>query len=97
MSVILLPPSEVELQDAIDFYNDQMDGLSEQFYGSFLDTVRYIETGSDMWRRVGENTRRANIKRFPYLVLYVHDHRDILVTCIAHQHRDPQYYVGRIQ
>jgi len=97
MSVILLPPSELELQDAIDFYNDQMNGLGDQFYGSFLDTVRYIEAGPDMWRRVGENTRRANIKRFPYLVLYVHDHRDILVTCIAHQHRDPQYYVGRIQ
>jgi hypothetical protein len=40
MNVILLPPSEVELQDAIDFYNDQMEGLGNQFYGNFLDTVR---------------------------------------------------------
>ena len=96
MSVILLPPSDVELQDAIDFYNDQMNGLGNRFYDSFLDTVRYIESGPDMWRKIGENTRRVNIKRFPYLVLYVQDQGDVLVTCIAHQHRDPQYYSGRV-
>ena len=97
MNVILLPPSEVELQDAIDFYNDQMEGLGRQFYGNFLDTIRYIQARPDMWRRVGKHTRRANIKRFPFFVLYVHDRRDILVTCIAHQHRDPPSYADRIQ
>jgi len=95
MNVILLPPSDTELQDAIDYYNDQMEGLGDRFYQSFLKTIRHIEAGPELWRKVGENTRRINISRFPYLILYVQHHEDILVTCIAHQHRDPPYYMSR--
>jgi toxin ParE1/3/4 len=95
MNVILLPPSDTELQDAIDFYDDQMDGLGDRFYQSFLKTIRHIEAEPELWRKVGENTRRINISRFPYLILYVQHHEDILVTCIAHQHRDPPYYMNR--
>ena len=97
MSVILLPPSEVELQDAIDFYNDQMMGLGDQFYSAFQNTIRYIEVTTTSWRKVGRHTRRVNINRFPFLLLYVYDERDILITCIAHQHRDPEYYTDRIK
>jgi len=97
MSVILLPPADIELQDAIDFYNDQMRGLGDRFYNSFLDTLHYVEGVPDLWRKVGKHTRRANIQRFPHLVLYVQDQKDILVTCIAHQHRDPSYYMGRVR
>ncbi len=96
MRVILLAPSEVELQDAVDFYNDQMAGLGDQFYDSFQNTVRYIKASPTSWRKVGRHTRRVNIGRFPFLLLYVCDGKDILITCIAHQHRDPEYYTDRI-
>lgn len=32
MSVILVPPVTDELQDAIDFYNDQLAGLGDRFF-----------------------------------------------------------------
>jgi toxin ParE1/3/4 len=95
VNMILLPPSDTELQDAIDFYDDQMDGLGRRFYQCFLETVSHIEAGPDLWLKIGENTRRINISRFPYLILYVQHQEDILVTCIAHQHRDPPYYMSR--
>jgi hypothetical protein len=95
VNVILLPPANTELQDAIDYYNDQLAGLGDQFYSSFLDTVHHVEGVPDLWRKVGKHTRRANISRFPYLMLYIQHQQDILVTCIAHQHRDPQYYMSR--
>ena len=95
MNIILIPPADKELEEAIDYYNDQLAGLGEQFYRSFLDTVGYIFQTPDTWRKIGANTRRINIKRFPYLILYVHDEQDILITCIAHQHRKPTYYMGR--
>lgn len=95
MNVILIPPSDKELGEAVDYYNDQLEGLGEQFYSSFLDTVRYISRTPDVWRKVGKHTRRINIKRFPYLILYIFDDPDILITCIAHQHRNPSYYIER--
>ena len=84
MNIILIPPSDKELEEAVDYYNDQMPGLGEQFYNAFLNTVNYIPIAPDAWRKVGSNTRRINIKRFPYLILYVLDGNDILITCIAH-------------
>lgn len=96
MNIILIHPSDKELEEAIDYYNDQLPGLGEQFYSAFLLTVDYISIVPDAWRKVGDNTRRINIKRFPYLILYVFDENDILITCIAHQHRNPVYYLNRI-
>ncbi|MFX0138131.1 MAG: type II toxin-antitoxin system RelE/ParE family toxin [Candidatus Hodarchaeota archaeon] len=96
MNVILIPPADKELDDAIRYYNDQLYGLGDQFYNEFLDTMNLVERTPFGWRKVGENTRRINLKRFPYLVLYVIDEDDILVTCIAHQHRNPRYYIDRI-
>ncbi|PTN38657.1 type II toxin-antitoxin system RelE/ParE family toxin [Desulfonatronum sp. SC1] len=96
MSVLLIPPADQELQDAAIYYNGEVSGLGDQFYASFLDAVDSIAANPEMWRKIGQNTRRCNIKRFPYLVLYVFDSTDILITCIAHQHRNPEYYRIRI-
>ena len=96
MNVLLIPPSDKELEETIGYYNDQMPGLGEQFYDAFQSTVNYINIAPEAWRKVGCNTRRINIKRFPHLILYVLDGEDILITCIAHQHRNPTYYSNRI-
>jgi len=57
MNIILIPPADKELDEAIDYYNDQLAGLGEQFYRSFLDTVGYISQTPDTWRKIGANTR----------------------------------------
>jgi len=95
MSIILLPPAIDELDEAIAYYNDQLPELGNQFYRAFLATTNYISKAPTAWRKIGENTRRINVKRFPYLLLYVVDGDDILITCIAHQHRNPSYYLNK--
>lgn len=96
MNINILPPADVELDDAIDYYNEQHLGLGDSFYQEFIKTIEIISFFPEAWRKVGSNTRRANIKKFPYLILYVVDGQDIFITCIAHQHRDPRYYAERI-
>ena len=96
MNVILLPPADLELQDAIDFYDGHMNGLGDRFYNCFLGTVQHIKSSPELWRKVGVNTRRINISGFPFLVLYIVDQENIFITCVAHQHRDPLYYINRL-
>ncbi len=96
MNIILIPPADKELEEAIDYYNDQMPGLGSQFYNAFLSAIDYISIAPEAWRKVGDNTRKINLKRFPYLILYVLDGNDVLITCIAHQHRNPNYYSNKI-
>ena len=58
MNITLIPPSNKELEEAIDYYNDQMPGLGQRFYNTFLNTVNYISIAPDVWRKVGDNTRK---------------------------------------
>jgi len=51
MNIILIPPADKELEEAINYYNDQLAGLGDQFYTSFLDTVGYIVQTPDAWRK----------------------------------------------
>jgi len=95
MSVVLLPPAGDELDEAIAYYNDQLSGLGGHFYRAFLTAINCISQAPEAWRKVGANTRRINLVRFPYLLLYVVDKEDIIITCIAHQHRNPSYYLDK--
>lgn len=96
MNIILLPPSDKELDEAIEYYNDQQTNLGDSFYEEFIKTTDLISKFPAAWRKAGRHTHKINIKRFPYLVLYVIEGNDVLITCIAHQHRNPTYYVDRI-
>ncbi|MHC4873863.1 MAG: type II toxin-antitoxin system RelE/ParE family toxin [Planctomycetota bacterium] len=96
MKVFLLPPADRELKEAVEFYEDQLIGLGQNFFEEFDKTIQLVCELPYGWRKVGKNTRRINIKRFPYLVLYVIEDDTILVTCISHSHRDPNYYIDKI-
>lgn len=36
MNIILIPPADKELTEAIDYYNDHLEGLGDQFFQSFF-------------------------------------------------------------
>jgi len=40
--------------------------------------------------------RRALVNRFPYGVLYVDDHSELLIVAIMHLHREPGYWESRV-
>ena len=39
MNVVLLPPADAELKEAVDYYNDQIAGLGDEFFRAFLSTT----------------------------------------------------------
>ena len=96
MKVILLPPSDTELEDAINYYNEQQLGLGERFYYEFLKTTELIMNFPEAWQKIGKNTRKIRVKKFPYMILYIVHNKEIFVTCIAHQHRNPEYYADKL-
>lgn len=92
MKFKILKPAELELKEAYDYYESQLEGLGRRFVQAFVDTVQMIDKIPIGWRKVSANTRRINIKGFPYLVLYGIDGEDVIITFICHSHRDPEYY-----
>ena len=96
MKLKFIPPSDQELIDAYNYYEDQLSGLGDQLLNEFNRTIKITIENPTIWNEVGEKTRRALLKRFPFLILYIFEENTIHITCIAHQHRNPDYYIDRI-
>ena len=91
MRVYFISPADKELEDAFQYYEEQMHGLGDKFIEDFLYTVDLITRTPFAWRKISKNTRRINVKRFPYLILYIVEEPNVFITCVAHAHRDPTY------
>lgn len=97
MKLKFISPSDLELIDAYNFYEDQLTGLGDQFLYEFNNTIKIIIEHPTIWIKVGKRTRRALIQRFPFLILYIYEMNTIHITCISHQHRNPEYYIDKIK
>ncbi|MBC8345374.1 MAG: type II toxin-antitoxin system RelE/ParE family toxin [Candidatus Marinimicrobia bacterium] len=96
MNLIFVHPADKEFIDTYHYYEDQLIGLGDQFLNEFNKSIKIIINHPTIWNKVGKRTRRSLIKRFPFLILYVFEKDTIHITCIAHQHRNPDYYIDRM-
>ncbi|MFZ6046890.1 type II toxin-antitoxin system RelE/ParE family toxin [Pseudomonas sp. CR3202] len=95
MSLKLLQAAEIELAEAVAWYEEQAPGLGDAFLIELVRVFRLIEHYPDAWHSLSQNTRRCRLARFPYGVIYAQDGDDLLVLAIAHLHRAPEYWRDR--
>ncbi len=96
MNVRLLPAAQVELEEAIHWYTQQAPGLGDSFLVEFLRTVQLIERHPLGWHPLSNQTRRCRLRRFPYGLIYSLDEQGVLIVAVAHLHRRPAYWQGRM-
>lgn len=96
MNCKFLYPAEIELDEAIKYYNYQLPGLGYRFYQEISSAIERIKIMPEAWTKLGNRTRRYLLKGFPYSLLYVFDEKEILVTAIAHHHRNPKQFIDRL-
>jgi hypothetical protein len=65
MSVILIPPADQELQDAVIYYNGEVSGPGDQLYASFLDAVDIIAANPEMWQKDRTKYKKMQYQAFP--------------------------------
>jgi len=90
-----LAPASIELEEAVKYYDHQLPGLGYRFYQEVAATVERILFMPEAWPKIGEKTRRCMLKGFPYALFYVREEEVILITAVAHLHRDPKRYHDR--
>lgn len=97
MKVRFITPASFELDEAVKYYDHQLPGLGYRFYQEAAATIERVLLMPEAWPKVGEQTRRCMLKGFPYALLYVREKEEILITAVAHLHRDPKRYRDRIE
>lgn len=95
MTVRFLEVAEVELDQAVQWYNAQAPGLGDAFLIEVLSAADRIALYPEAWQPLGEGVRRCRLGRFPYALIYAKEEDDILVVAVAHLHRAPDYWRGR--
>jgi len=80
-----------------DLLTEHTDGGSD-FLGALDESVEDIALAPWRWpvvQGISPSTRRRLMNRYPYSVFYRVDDQGVLIISIAHQSREPIYWLGR--
>ncbi len=97
MTVRFLEIAQIELDEAIQWYEAQAPGLGNALLIEVLAAADRIARFPEAWHSLGKSIRRCRLSRFPYGLIYTIDRSDILVLALAHLHRQPDYWGDRLK
>src|SRR5664280_264014 len=97
MKIHFLTIAQQELNDAVDWYNEQADGLGNEFLDELDRAIRRAVAYPQSCTEVESGLRRCIMARFPYGLIYGLEKDKIIVVAVAHLHRNPRYWAERLE
>jgi plasmid stabilization system protein ParE len=95
--VVFASPAQAELDAAAAHYEAQRAGLGQVFRAEVNRVARLIERHPGIGTLVGVgNVRRRALSRFPYNLVYTEQDTVTVVIAVAHQKRQPRYWMNRL-
>ena len=96
MNARFLSIAEIELEEAIAYYEEKEVGLGLRFFSEVRNTVKRIIAYPEAWNLLSKNARRCRTKVFPYGIIYQIRHDEILIVAVSSLHREPNYWRDRV-
>ena len=90
MMVRFVSTAELELKEAMEFYESVREGLGAEFLAEVEATTNLIETFPLAWTSLSPRTRRCRTRRFPYGLFYQIRRDEILIVSVMDLRRDPK-------
>lgn len=95
-TLLFRPQVATDLAEAIEWYRNSRFGLKTDFLHDFQATLAAIERNPLQYQIVERETRRALLRRFPYGVMYVFSHHELLIVGCLHTRRNPARWRERL-
>ena len=92
----ILHEAEVELWDAVAYYENKALGLGVDFEAEVERSVQTIRRFPERWPLRDDGTRRYLTHHFPFVVVYTYLNDHIWIVAFAHCKRKPGYWSDRI-
>ena len=70
MKITFLEIAQIELDDAIEYYNFELPCLGDAFLTEVLNALDRIGEFPEAWHPCSKRTRRCQTRRFPYVIIY---------------------------
>ena len=85
-----------DLKGIISFYEQESGiNLAEEFQAESIACLDQILKNPQQFHFFFNDLRRANLKRFPYHILYRIKSTSIRILVIRHHHRNPNFGINR--
>jgi plasmid stabilization system protein ParE len=95
VSLFVRPDAAADIEEAHSWYESQRPGLGDEFLDAILVVFELLLERPRRYRVVHRDTRRANLRRFPFGVFYRIVDADVVVIACFHASRDPRRWRGR--
>jgi len=93
----LLEEAEAELEEQVDYFDQQSAGLGDRFVADVEAAIssicEYPESGSHLSR----NVRKRVLRVFHYNILYLNEPEEVVVIAVAAHKRRPRYWLKRLR
>jgi hypothetical protein len=90
-SIIVSSRAQKELAETWGWYEDRLSGLGDRFMNEVLKCIRQIEENPDRFPTKFKSYKEAQVKTFPFLVIYRINKKagSVRVVSIFHTARNP--------
>jgi plasmid stabilization system protein ParE len=93
---IFHPAARRELEETIDYYNAERQGLGREFREEVQRMLDLLTRFPRLGQPIRERVRRMMLSRFPYHIYYrLLESGNLRILAVAHNRRRPEYWVGR--
>jgi plasmid stabilization system protein ParE len=93
---IVRPAAEAEIAEAALWYDTRAAGLGAEFLRAVDACFAEIQRAPARFPIIHGETRKAFVRRFPYVVYFVSTRRRIRVVACMHSKRDPLRWQQRL-
>lgn len=94
--IVLLPKAQEDINAAYWWYENQRQGLGEEFLRNLEAAFARIASSPLLYPARVETFRRILIHRFPYAVYFEHDESRVTVYLVFHCSQNPNKLFGRL-
>ena len=95
MEVIYHPLVKRDITEALNYYDRISTRLADEFQAEMYSIIAQAETNPLRFHPTQRGFRRANLRRFPYHVLYEVRADSLRVMHVRHNKRHPDYGMQR--
>lgn len=94
--VLFTEAARIDFTDAIKWYDAEAPEIADRFQNAIDEIVQRIEDNPRQFAPSSYNTRRAIVRRFPYLLIFREQSDACYVVAVFHMRRNPTIWQKRV-
>lgn len=95
--VIILRSAEIDMENAVDWYEERKLFLGPLFYDEFLICIDKLAETPQHYGYAHKNFHQTVLPSFPYKIIYLITGNEVVVHAVFHVKRNPRELINRLK